>query len=93
MKKAMKSSEIPTGGKITVAGSARDYLTGDWRSKRPVHDPKKCVNCMICWMYCPENCIQVKNEKIQKFNYDYCKGCGICARECPFKAIHMEDEE
>ncbi|MFP3483271.1 MAG: 4Fe-4S binding protein, partial [Caldivirga sp.] len=25
-------------------------------------------------------------------NYDYCKGCGICANECPVKAIKMVPE-
>jgi pyruvate ferredoxin oxidoreductase delta subunit len=24
--------------------------------------------------------------------YDYCKGCGICANECPAKAIEMVPE-
>jgi len=27
-----------------------------------------------------------------KIDYDYCKGCGICAQECPFKAISMVRE-
>ena len=26
------------------------------------------------------------------FDLDHCKGCGICATACPFKAIHMELE-
>jgi Pyruvate/2-oxoacid:ferredoxin oxidoreductase delta subunit len=26
-------------------------------------------------------------------NLDFCKGCGICARECVKKAITMESEE
>ncbi|MFA6808915.1 MAG: 4Fe-4S binding protein [Eubacteriales bacterium] len=26
-------------------------------------------------------------------DYAYCKGCGICAAECPTGAIHMEKEE
>jgi 2-oxoacid:acceptor oxidoreductase delta subunit (pyruvate/2-ketoisovalerate family) len=25
-------------------------------------------------------------------DYDYCKGCGICANECPVKAIDMRRE-
>jgi pyruvate ferredoxin oxidoreductase delta subunit len=27
------------------------------------------------------------------FNLDFCKGCGICAEECPFKAIEMKQEK
>jgi len=28
-----------------------------------------------------------------EFNYDFCKGCGICVEECPCGAIQMEPEE
>ncbi|MGE3972854.1 MAG: 4Fe-4S binding protein [Porticoccaceae bacterium] len=26
------------------------------------------------------------------FNYDYCKGCGVCVAECPCGAIEMQAE-
>ena len=29
--------------------------------------------------------IKVKDGKREEFDYDYCKGCGICALECPGK--------
>ena len=32
-----------------------------------------------------------KEQKREDFNYDYCKGCGICANVCPFDAIEMKD--
>jgi len=56
-----------------------------------VVDPNKCTNCLICWIYCPDMAIN-RGEKVVKINYDYCKGCGICASECPVKAIAMEAE-
>ena len=42
---------------------------------------------------CPEDAIPLDEEgKRVDFNYDYCKGCGVCAKVCPFKAIEMEEE-
>jgi len=87
-----KASEIPEGGMITEAGSSRKYLTGDWRSKRPECDEQKCTNCLICWIYCPDNAIIVKEGKRVGFRLTHCKGCGICANQCPAKAITMKDE-
>ncbi len=82
------------------------YKTGTWRTYKPVIDYKKCIRCMICWKFCPEpSIIIVPNDKygspnpaISKLDapeiaYDYCKGCGICANECPAKCINMVLEE
>ena len=33
-----------------------------------------------------------EDMKRTDFNYDYCKGCGVCAKVCPFKAISMVEE-
>jgi pyruvate ferredoxin oxidoreductase delta subunit len=41
-------------------------------------------------MYCPEGI--VKKSIPVEIDYDYCKGCGICAEECPAKAIRMVEE-
>lgn len=59
-KSKLKSwKEIPIGGKILEAGNSEKYKTGDWRTFRPVHNPEKCTNCMICWMLCPDSAIKV----------------------------------
>jgi pyruvate ferredoxin oxidoreductase delta subunit len=63
--------------------------TGSWRIFRPVKDNDKCNKCLVCWIYCPEACITKEIE----INMDYCKGCGICAAECPRKAIIMVKEQ
>ncbi len=85
--------EIPDGGLILEPGNSVEYKTGSWRAKRPVWDKEKCINCLICWIQCPDNAIIVENEKIRGINYDYCKGCGICASICPKEAISMEEEK
>ena len=64
----------------------------DWRVHRPVVDGSKCVKCQRCWIYCPEAAVTV-GEGGAEINYTYCKGCGICAEECPVDAISMELEE
>ncbi len=66
--------------------------TGDWRTQRPVLDETKCIRCGRCFLYCPVNSIR-KTEKAFVISYDYCKGCGICAHECPKEAIEMVAEE
>jgi len=75
-----------------VAGSSKNYKTGNWRTLKPVVDKEKCKKCWICYKFCPEGCIK-KTDDGPVTDYDYCKGCGICANECPFKAIQMVMEE
>jgi len=84
--------EIPEGGVILQAGSAAEYKTGDWRTQRPVIDRDLCINCLICWINCPDSSIVVEDGKFKDFDLDHCKGCGICASVCPKGAIHMEPE-
>ena len=52
-----------------------------------------CFECDNCFGVCPDNAV-IKLEPGQRyaFNYDYCKGCGICVEECPCGAIEMVPE-
>ncbi len=53
-----------------------------------------CFECDNCYGVCPDNAvIKLGPGKRFQFNYDYCKGCGICAQECPCGAIKMVPEE
>jgi len=86
--------ELPIGAILEESGTAREYKTGDWRSFRPILDKDKCINCLVCWIYCPDNAIKAKDGKIEGIDYEYCKGCGICEEVCPpkIRAIRMEKE-
>ncbi|MBN1662609.1 MAG: 4Fe-4S binding protein [Deltaproteobacteria bacterium] len=71
--------------------------TGDWRDVRPVINHEKCTpfikkkpSCFLCWLYCPEGVI--RDTIPVQIDLDYCKGCGICAEECPVGAITMVSE-
>lgn len=90
MKKGWK--ECLWGGLIDEAGNSVLFKTGDWRSQKPVRDQEKCTDCLQCWIVCPDVSIIVKDQKIVKIDYDYCKGCGICANVCPVDAIEMVAE-
>jgi pyruvate ferredoxin oxidoreductase delta subunit len=86
------SDEFPRGATIPVAGNSCEYITGGWRSERPVRDDAKCTQCLLCWVFCPDTSVKVADEKVYDFDYDHCKGCGICAHECPSDAIEMVPE-
>lgn len=52
-----------------------------------------CFHCDNCYGYCPDNAIIKHEDGTLEFNYEYCKGCGICASECPCGAIKMVPNE
>jgi pyruvate ferredoxin oxidoreductase delta subunit len=72
--------------------------TGDWRDLKPVIDYGKCIPavknrpaCYLCWLYCPEGVVKAGIRV--EIDLTYCKGCGVCAEECPPRAISMVREE
>jgi len=52
-----------------------------------------CFECDNCYGVCPDNAVvKLGPGNRFRFNYDYCKGCGLCAAECPCNAIEMIPE-
>ena len=51
-----------------------------------------CFGCDNCFGVCPDNAVMKLGEGLYEFNYEFCKGCGICANECPCGAIQMQPE-
>jgi 2-oxoacid:acceptor oxidoreductase delta subunit (pyruvate/2-ketoisovalerate family) len=52
-----------------------------------------CTFCMRCYDYCPDVSIQMDGKTRERaIDYDHCKGCGICAEECPRGAISWVHE-
>lgn len=63
-----------------------------------VAEAKRCFNCAvcndceICLIFCPDNAIRRDPGGGFEVDLDYCKGCGLCAEECPRGAIVMTRE-
>ncbi|MEO8304737.1 MAG: NAD(P)-binding protein [Betaproteobacteria bacterium] len=52
-----------------------------------------CFECDNCYGVCPDNAVtKLGPGKRFEFNYDFCKGCGLCVSECPCGAIKMVPE-
>jgi len=89
----IKWKELEVGCVVSEPGNAAEYLTGSWRSMRPIVDCDKCIRCAQCWMYCPDMAIYQREDECYVADLDYCKGCGICANICPANCIEMVEEE
>ena len=91
VKKGTGWKEMPLGGSVPEPGTSVEYDSGSWRTYRPIHDAEKCIHCLRCWIMCPDSAILVEDAKVGGIDLEHCKGCGICAAECPpkVKAIKM----
>lgn len=67
--------------------------TGGWRTGgRPRFELEKCVECLLCWSYCPDRAIRLDHGQVVGIDYDLCKGCEICVAACPTQALTMVAE-
>jgi 2-oxoacid:acceptor oxidoreductase delta subunit (pyruvate/2-ketoisovalerate family) len=80
-------------GCAVVAGEADRLKTGGWRAgRKPQVEMSSCVNCLLCWVYCPDGAIRLDGTDFLGFDYDLCKGCELCVEVCPVGAITMVAE-
>jgi pyruvate ferredoxin oxidoreductase delta subunit len=85
--------DMVEGGYIPQPGNAVEYSVAGWRITHPVRDDECCIECLFCWVYCPDNAVFVANESVkgQGFSMPHCKGCGVCAEVCPKDCIQMAE--
>ena len=50
-----------------------------------------CVHCDNCVVYCPDLAV-TRVDGGYEVLADYCKGCGLCVRECPTGSMKMVEE-
>jgi len=81
--------QLEPGGAVERA-SAEPVRTGGWRTGlRPEADLSRCVDCLLCWLYCPDSAVELDGTAFAGFDLTVCKGCEICAEMCPTGAIEM----
>jgi len=66
-------------------------INKSYRVIKPIVDENECTGCLLCYTFCPDGAI-FRFENIVKVDYDFCKGCGICANECKSRVIQMVKE-
>ncbi len=77
-----------------------DEVTGGLDESTALFEARRCLSCGNCFEcdncfgVCPDNAV-VKLGPGQRYqiDLDYCKGCGMCAAECPCGAIDMVPEQ
>lgn len=79
--------------------STFDEVVGSLDEANALYEARRCMSCGncfecdTCYGVCPDNAvIKLGPGRRFRFNYDYCKGCGLCVAECPCGAIRMEPE-
>jgi 2-oxoacid:acceptor oxidoreductase delta subunit (pyruvate/2-ketoisovalerate family) len=81
--------DLPLAGVVGPDTSPRPR-TGGWRTGvKPEIRLERCIDCLLCWLYCPDSAIRLDGTAFAGFDYDVCKGCEVCAEVCPTDAIEM----
>ncbi|TCC24346.1 NAD(P)-binding protein [Kribbella sindirgiensis] len=73
-----------------------DEVTGGLTAETALFEARRCMSCGNClecdncFGVCPDNAIiKLGPGKGYEIDLDFCKGCGLCATECPSGAITM----
>jgi 2-oxoacid:acceptor oxidoreductase delta subunit (pyruvate/2-ketoisovalerate family) len=87
--------------RLDVARRTADFaeVVGGLDTDTALYEARRCMSCGNCFGcdncfgVCPDNAvIKIEGAHGYAIDYDYCKGCGLCAAECPCGAIEMQPE-
>jgi pyruvate ferredoxin oxidoreductase delta subunit len=67
------------------------YTNEDWKFEHPVWDNEKCIKCGVCYLFCPDGAILQNKDGYYEADIMYCKGCGVCGKQCWTGCITMEE--
>jgi len=98
MNLSMVETKNRTGfGKLSIDERKSNYkeVNHGFTEQEALEEAERCLSCgccrecELCYIYCPDIAIKM-GEKGMNADYDYCKGCGICANECRCGVIKMK---
>jgi 2-oxoacid:acceptor oxidoreductase delta subunit (pyruvate/2-ketoisovalerate family) len=85
---------------VARRASTFDEVVGGLDESTALFEARRCLSCGNCFQcdncfgVCPDNAVMKVDEAHgYRFDYDFCKGCGLCVQECPCGAIEMVPEE
>ena len=82
-----QSLEQPAAARRQKGGTLQRF-----KARRPLVALDSCVNCLLCWLYCPDSAIELDGTTLTGIDYRTCKGCELCVEVCPVGAIAMVSE-
>jgi NADPH-dependent glutamate synthase beta subunit-like oxidoreductase len=83
-----REAELPATQRKATFSEVRQGLP-DLEEARRCLSCGVCNNCDRCVTYCPDGVLRRVDGELQ-FDYEYCKGCGVCARECSRAVVYMK---
>ncbi len=84
---------LSTAQRLTGSQEINPGLSGEaaFKESQRCFHCGSCNLCGNCWLFCPDMSILERDGQLE-IDYDFCKGCVICAEECPRAAIQTEEE-
>jgi heterodisulfide reductase subunit A len=85
IRESIAQAQAAAGRALTVL--ARDHINFGAAVARV--DRKKCAACLVCVRACPFDVPFINADGYSEINPSLCHGCGVCAADCPAKAIQL----
>ena len=71
-------------GGIVLRDEAEQPETGGWRTGvKPQVDLSKCVNCLLCWIYCPDSAVLARRRDVHRLRPSLLQGLRVLRRGVP----------
>lgn len=91
-----RNPQSMTSGRI----KSFDEVNLGFTEKMAIEEAERCFRCgdcsfcENCYSFCPDSAVSWNDQQeIFEIDYEFCKGCGICANECSSHCIDTVPEE